>query len=76
MKVYNNLNANKNEIKQGVFEKLSSAPANPVQGQYYFNTTDKLLYIYDGSKWVGAAADIKTMSTQSTSLTCTLPDDL
>lgn len=46
------LNLNGNELQKAVIQNLAAAPANPKNGQIYYNTVDKLLYIYDGSNWV------------------------
>ena len=51
-KVLTDLDLNKNEIQNAVVQNLATAPANPVAGQEYFNTTDKKKYIYDGTQWV------------------------
>ena len=32
----------------------ASEPASPVAGQMYFNTTTKILYVYNASQWVPA----------------------
>lgn len=48
------LNLNQNELQNLVVQNLSSAPANPIAGQEYFNSTDNLLYVYDGTKWCNA----------------------
>ena len=34
--------------------QLAEAPAGPAVGDVYFNTTDKKLYIYDGTTWLSA----------------------
>jgi len=39
-----------------VFSCLSAAPATPESGMVYLNTTEKILYCYDGTKWVAIAA--------------------
>lgn len=71
------LNINKNQIQQSVLHKSATAPANPVAGQVYFNTTDNNMYYYNGIKWINMdTSDIAHLSTQATSLTCTLPDNL
>lgn len=43
------LDFNKNEIQNAVVQNLAVAPANPVAGQIWYNTTDNLIYFYDGS---------------------------
>lgn len=50
--VLTDLNLNKNELQNAVVQNLASAPANPVAGQEYFNTSDHKKYIYDGTSWV------------------------
>ena len=51
MKILTNLNLSQNELQEAVLHKLSVAPANPVVGQIYFNTTDKQAYIYQETGW-------------------------
>ena len=48
----------KNELQNAVVQNLASAPAAPVKGQLYFNSTggDNTLYWWDGSGWVPAKA--------------------
>lgn len=46
------LNLNGNELQRAVIQNLAAAPANPKAGQVYYNTVDKLLYVYDGTQWV------------------------
>lgn len=50
-KVLTNLDLSKNEIQNAVIQPLASPPANPKLGQIYFNSTDKILYQWDGEKW-------------------------
>lgn len=40
-----------NELQNAVIQNLATAPTNGKAGQLYFNTTDKLLYQYDGTAW-------------------------
>lgn len=35
--------------------RLAAAPANPVAGDIYFNTTSNGLFFWNGTQWVGAA---------------------
>lgn len=52
MNYFNNINLNQNELQKAVMHPLANPPANPKQGQMYFNTGDKKLYYYDNTKWV------------------------
>ena len=52
--VKSHLNLGGNEIQNAVFQNLASAPSNPAEGQFYFNTTDNTLYVYNGTAWVDA----------------------
>jgi hypothetical protein len=40
-----------NEIRNMKIETRSSAPINPVEGQMYFDTTDKVVYVYIDGSW-------------------------
>ena len=51
-KILVDLNLNQNELQNAVAQNLASAPANPVEGQEYYNSADKKKYIYNGSAWV------------------------
>lgn len=51
-KFYVDFDLNQNELQNAVIQNLASAPATPVAGQMYYNTVDKLLYVYDGTNWV------------------------
>ena len=48
------LNLGGNEIQNAVIQNLSGAPSNPKVGQFYFNTTDNTLYVYNGTSWIDA----------------------
>jgi len=48
------LEMNKNSITLPVIDPLLTAPASPVEGQMYFDTSpgDKTMYFYNGTAWV------------------------
>lgn len=69
----NNIDLNKNELQNVKIHVLASAPSNPVEGQLYYNSTDSKLYFFDGSSFVDASGDIKSVTT-STSGTLTITD--
>lgn len=52
MKILTNYDFSQNEIQNVSLQKLASAPASPVTGQPYFNTTDKRAYVYSGTEWI------------------------
>ena len=48
----NNIDLVKNQLLNAVFQNLAVAPATPVEGQFYYNTTDKKMFYYNGTAWV------------------------
>ena len=50
------LNLNQNELLRPRAQNLGTAPTSPapVKGEFYFNSTDNILYWYNGSGWVAA----------------------
>lgn len=63
-KVLVSLDLLKNEIQNAVIQNLGSAPASPKAGQVYFDTADKILKIYDGTKW-SAVGELAIASTDT-----------
>lgn len=51
-KIETNFDFKQNEAINFVHQRLSSAPATPVEGQKYYNTTTKKVYCWNGTKWV------------------------
>lgn len=47
----NNLEINKNELRNARLHILSSAPSSPVEGQFYYNSVDKHFYFKTDSTW-------------------------
>ena len=69
----NNIDLNKNELQNAKIHVLATAPSSPQEGQIYYNSTDNKLYFYDGSNWIDASGDIKSVTT-STSSTLSVTD--
>jgi hypothetical protein len=53
-KYLSNIDLNKNQLQNPVIHSLGTAPATPVEGQIYFDSTagDKHIYLYNGTAWV------------------------
>lgn len=46
-----NLNLHQNELQNAKIQNLATAPANPVEGQIYCNTTEHIVYVYVNGAW-------------------------
>lgn len=73
VKYLSSIDLNKNELQNAKVHVLASAPSNPQEGQIYYNSTDNKLFFYDGSAFVDASGDIKSIGT-STSTTLQITD--
>jgi hypothetical protein len=53
LKILTNLDLNKNQLTNASIQNLAVAPdiTKSVIGQIYYNTTDKIAYIFDGTVW-------------------------
>ena len=58
------INLGGNQLQNAALHPTSSAPANPVEGQVYFNTTagNKKLYVWDNTTWIDVTGDIRSIS--------------
>lgn len=59
----NNVDLNKNELRNAKVQNLSSDPASPTAGQIYFNTTSNVFKIYNGSAWVAMSVGGQSVGT-------------
>ena len=55
---YTNVDLAKNQLLNVLFQILPSAPSNPSEGQFYYNSTDKTFYYYNGTTWVTSQASL------------------
>lgn len=51
MNVLTSLNLNKNQLQNAVIQPLATPPSNSVEGQIYYNSSDKFIYRYNGTDW-------------------------
>ena len=63
VKYLNNLDLNKNELQNARIQILASNPSNPVTGQIYYNSTDNVLYYWNGTIWVDGSGDLTAIQT-------------
>jgi hypothetical protein len=45
------IDLHKNELRNAVIQNITTAPSGPAEGQIYFNSSDKTLYVYANSAW-------------------------
>lgn len=62
MKHLTNIDLNQNEVQNFAIQKLATAPATPVKGQVYFNTTSNRAFVYNGTSWVSMDSIDATMT--------------
>lgn len=67
-----NINLSNNQLQNAVIHPLGTPPANPVEGQLYYNSTAgvKMLYVYNGTAWV-PVGDITTITSTESRLIVT-----
>ena len=51
----------RNQIINVALQNLAAAPANPVQGQVYYNTVSRIVFYWDGTQWIGIAGTITSV---------------
>ena len=51
MKFLTPIDISKNELQNARIQNLATAPAEPVEGQLYYNSTDKTVYVYANGAW-------------------------
>jgi len=63
-----NVDFSKYQAKNFVIENLDTPPADPVEGQIYYDTTEKTLKIYNGTEWItpGGAPTIEKTQVEAT----------
>ena len=64
IKFLNGVDLNQNQLIAARVENLGTAPATPVEGQIYYDSTpgDKALYFWNGTSWVSTAGSGGTVT--------------
>jgi hypothetical protein len=65
----NGINLGKTELQNAVIQRLSTAPASPLSGQIYFDTTLNQQGYYNGTAWVYLSAGAAGAVTKSLNAT-------
>ena len=50
----------------GEIPKTNTEPPAPTEGQTYYNTTEKALYVFDGTNWVAVASQTQVIDNSTT----------
>lgn len=66
-----NINLNQNEAQNIVIHSLATAPATPVEGQIYYNTSDKRFYLRQDSGWKDVSGRLDNILAGSTAIQLT-----
>lgn len=66
-----NLDLNKNEIQNVVIHRLAVAPATPVNGMIYFNTSDERYYLKQTSGWKDVTGRLDDILTNTNAMSIT-----
>jgi hypothetical protein len=64
------------EVRNQRVHQLSAAPASPVTGQLYYDTTANVLYYWNGTAWISAAGGSPPDATATTKGVVQLAGDL
>jgi hypothetical protein len=55
-KYKHDIDLDKNQLLNALLHPLNTDPASPHESQVYYNTVDKVVYVYNGTAWVSIGA--------------------
>ena len=65
LKYLTHINLNQNQLQNAVIHPLGTAPSGPTEGQIYYNSSDNLVYYYDGTSFKSFSGDIESITTST-----------
>jgi len=70
------INLNNNELQNALLHPLAVAPGSPGEGQVYYDTASKILFLFNGTIWVDITTAIASITTATPAVTIDITDPI